>query len=180
MEVTMMGRSLGDITFNGMAALFTLRDTLIPRDKVMSEVGIEQGFAVLDYGCGPGGYVLPTMDLVGPSGKYYALDRNPLAIRKVERLAASKGLANVETIQSDCATGLPDASVDIVLLYDIFHMLEDADGVLRELWRVLKPDGTLSVSDHHLKEDAIVSGMTSGGLFRMTSKGKKTCSFAKA
>jgi len=85
----------------------------------------------------------------------------------------------VETIQSDRATGLPDASVDVVLLYDIFHLLDDPDGVLRELYRVLKPNGTLSISDHHMKEDGIVSGVTSGGLFELTNKGKKTYGFAK-
>jgi len=170
---------LGNITFYGMSAIFKVRDILIPRDKVLSEVGIEPGFTVLDYGCGPGGYVLATLDLVGLAGKLYVLDRNPRAIRRVEKLIAHKGLTNVETIQSDRATGLPDASVDVVLLYDIFHMLDDPDGVLRELYRVLKPNGSLSISDHHMKEDGIVSGVTSGGLFELTNKGKKTYGFAK-
>lgn len=63
-----------------------------------------------------------------------------------------KKLANVETIHSDCKTGLPDNSVDAVLLYDTFHDLSDPDGVLEELHRVLKPDGILSFSDHHMKK----------------------------
>jgi ubiquinone/menaquinone biosynthesis C-methylase UbiE len=173
-----VSRSLGDITFNGMSALFKVRDTILPRGKVLSEVGIEPGSTVLDFGCGPGGYVQPALELVGSSGKYYALDRNPQAIRRVDKLTASKALTNVKTIQSDCATDLPDASVDVVLLYDIFHMLDDPEGVLRELCRVLRPDGTLSVSDHHMKEEKIVSQVTSGGLFKLKSKGKKTFSFA--
>lgn len=173
-----MGRSFY-LPCSIMSALFKVRDTILPRSKVLSEVGIEPGFTVLDYGCGPGGYIQPALDLVGPSGKYYALDRDPQAVRRVDKLSVSKGLTNVETIQSDRATGLPDASVDVVLLYDIFHMLDDPDGVLRELYRVLKPNGTLSISDHHMKEDGIVSGVTSGGLFELMNKGKKTYGFAK-
>jgi ubiquinone/menaquinone biosynthesis C-methylase UbiE len=175
-----MNKSMGALTFKGMTVLFKLRDILIPREKVLDEVGIKPGFKVLDYGCGPGGYILPTLDLVGASGKIYALDIHPLAIRKVQQLASSKGLANVETILSDRATGLPDASIDVVLLYDIFHMLEDPDGILKELQRVLAPDGFLSFSDHHMKEGKIISTVTSGGPFKLIKQGQKTYSFAKA
>jgi len=80
----------------------------------------------------------------------------------------------VETICSGRETGLPDSSVDVVLLYDTFHGLGDPSGVLGELHRVLKPGGILSFSDHHMNEDEIVSSLTSGGLFRLSGKGDKT------
>jgi len=51
--------------------------------------------------------------------------------------------------------------------------------VLEELHRVLKPEGILSFSDHHMKESEILSRLTSGGLFRLWKKGKKTYSFLK-
>ena len=175
-----MNKPMSALTFKGMSILFKLRDILIPRKKVLDEVGLEEGFLVLDYGCGPGAYILPTRDLVGESGKIYALDIHPLAIRKVQELASRKGLANVKTILSDCATGLPDESMDVVLLYDIFHMLGDRDGVLNELCRVLKPNGILSFSDHHMKEDKIMTKVTSEGLFKLLKKGKKTYSFVKS
>ena len=44
------------------------------------------------------------------------------SIQRVQNIVSKKQLTNVETIHSDCQTGLPDDSVDIVLLYDIFHM----------------------------------------------------------
>ena len=168
------------LPFEAMTVVFKLRDVLIPRTKVLKEVGIEPGFLVLDYGCGPGGYILPTLELVGASGRVYALDINPLAIRMVQKLASSKGLANLQTILSDCATGLTDESIDVVLLYDIFHMLDDPDGILKELYRVLKPGGILSFSDHHMKKEKIVAQVTSGGLFALARKGRKTYSFTKS
>ncbi|MFC1955588.1 methyltransferase domain-containing protein [Chloroflexota bacterium] len=57
-------------------------------------------------------------ELVGSSGKIYALDIHPLAIKIVQGIAAKKHLTNVETVCSDCKTGLPDNSVDVVLLYE--------------------------------------------------------------
>jgi hypothetical protein len=78
----------------------------------------------------------------------------------------------VETIHSDCKTGLPDNSLDAVLLYDAFHDLSDPDGVL-------KPDGILSFSDHHMKEDEVASRVTNKGLFKLSSRDKRTHSFLK-
>jgi ubiquinone/menaquinone biosynthesis C-methylase UbiE len=145
----------------------------------LKEVGIKAGFHVLDYGCGPGGYIIPLAELVGESGKVYALDIHPLAIRKVQDIASKKRLANVETILSDCKTGLPDNTLDAILLYDAFHHLSDPDVVLRELHRVLKPDGILSFSDHHMKENEIVASVTNDGLFKLLKKGQRTYTFLK-
>lgn len=85
----------------------------------------------------------------------------------------------MKTICSDCKTGLPDNSVDVVLLYDTFHVLNDPKGVLKELYRVLKTNGFLSFSDHHMKENEILSRVTNGGLFKLSRKGKRTYSFLK-
>jgi ubiquinone/menaquinone biosynthesis C-methylase UbiE len=162
-----------------MSLTYKIRDLRRPRIHVLEEVGIKAGFQVLDYGCGPGSYVIPLAKLVGKSGKIYALDVHPFAIKTVQRLASKKGITNVKVILSDCDTGLPDASIDVVLLYDILHDLENRDKVLAELHRVLKPEGVLSVSDHHLEESEIISRVTKGGLFKFKSKGKRTLSFSK-
>jgi ubiquinone/menaquinone biosynthesis C-methylase UbiE len=64
-------------------------------------------------------------------------------------------------------------------LYDAFHHLNDRDRILQELHRVLKPDGILSFSDHHMKENEIVSGVTNNGLFSLSRKGQSTYTFVK-
>jgi ubiquinone/menaquinone biosynthesis C-methylase UbiE len=174
-----MDKAESNLGFRLMALGYRFRDLRLPRLNILKEVGIKPGFQVLDYGCGPGSYIIPLAELVGESGKVYALDIHPLAIRKVQDIASKKQLANVETILSDCQTGLPDNSLDVVLLYDTFHHLSDPDGVLKELHRVLKPDGILSFSDHHMKENEIVSGVTNSGLFRLSGKGQRTYSFLK-
>ncbi len=53
---------------------------------------IKPGTHVLDYGCGPGNYTIVAAELVGPSGKVYAVDIHPLAIREVQNKADIKGL----------------------------------------------------------------------------------------
>ncbi|MBN2060966.1 MAG: class I SAM-dependent methyltransferase [Deltaproteobacteria bacterium] len=163
-----------------MSVMFKVRDLLRPRSDVLKEAGIEPGFAVLDFGCGPGGYIAPLIELVGPSGKIHALDIHPLAIHEVKKMAKRKRFENIETIESDCRTGLPDNFVDTVLLHDVFHDLVRPDDILRELHRVLKADGTLSFSDHHMKEEEVLKRVTGSGIFKFVRKGRKTYSFAKA
>jgi len=174
-----MGKPEPNFHFKLMSFSYKFRDIFSPRKNILKEVGIKAGFHVLDYGCGPGSYIAAAAELVGKSGKIYALDIHPLAIQMVQNIASKKRLTNVKTICSDCRTGLPDSSVDVVLLYDIFHDLNDPNGVIEELHRVLKPEGILSFSDHHMKEDEILSKITSNGLFRLLKKGRKTYSFLK-
>jgi len=168
-----------NLGFGLMAFGYKFRDLRLPRKDILEEVGIIPGSHVLDYGCGPGGYIVALAELVGESGKIYALDIHPLAIQRVKDIASKKQLANVETILSDCQTGLPDNSLDVVLLYDIFHHFGDPNRILKELHRVLKPGGVLSFSDHHLKEDEILSGVTNSGLFSLSRKSQRTYSFLK-
>ncbi len=174
-----MRRLISKLSFELMALSFRLRDFFNPPRSILEEAGIEPGFRVLDYGCGPGSYVTVAAELVGKTGRVYALDINPLAVRRVQSIASKRKLTNVETICSDCRTGLPDNSVDVVLLYDTFHLLNNPNEVLEELHRVLKPEGILSFSDHHMKESEILSRVTNRGLFRLWKKGKKTYSFLK-
>ena len=169
---------MSNIWFRLMALEFKIRDYRHPRQEIVSEVGLKAGFQVLDYGCGPGGYVPAVSEAIESSGKLYALDALPIAIDMVKKIVAKKGLKNVETILSDCATGLPDQELDAVLLYDTFHDLEDQNAVLTELHRVLKPNGLLSFSDHHMEENDIISKITGTGLFKLQKKGKYIYSFA--
>jgi ubiquinone/menaquinone biosynthesis C-methylase UbiE len=174
-----MGKPEPNFHYRLMALSYKFRDFFLPRINVLKEVGIEPGFHVLDYGCGPGSYTASLAKLVGQSGRVYALDMHPLAIQMVQDIAARKGLNNIETIHSHCATGLENGVIDVVLLYDTYHDLADPDGVLKELHRVLKPNSVLSFSDHHMKEDEILSQITRTNLFTLSRRGKTTYSFSK-
>ena len=174
-----MDKPMSNFDFQFMSVGYKFRDFFMPRLNILKDVGIKPGFHVLDFGCGPGSYIVPLAKLVGESGKIYALDIHPLAIQKVKDIALKKQLTNVETILSECQTGLPDNSLEVVLLYDAFHHLSDPDMVLKELHRVLKPDGILSFSDHHMKEKEIVAGAINDRLFRLLRKGQRTYTFLK-
>jgi ubiquinone/menaquinone biosynthesis C-methylase UbiE len=139
-------------------------------DTVLTGVGIKPGDVLLDFGAGPGAFSLSAAKLVGASGHVYAVDIVLAAARKITRLARQEGITNLTAITSDCATGLPAASIDIALLFDILHMLSQPDAVLGELHRVLKPGGRLAVNCHHWTEEQITGTVQKGGLFASTGK----------
>jgi ubiquinone/menaquinone biosynthesis C-methylase UbiE len=160
------------LSYRSMSFMFKMRDIVSPRGQVLDELNIREGYKILDFGCGPGSYILPAAKLVGGTGKIYALDMNPAAILTVKSLVARNKLSNVEMILSDYATGLRQGAIDVVLLYDILHYLKNPKTVFEEIHRVVKPGGILSVSDHHVKGEEIISQISGTGLFRILQRGK--------
>jgi len=160
-----------------MSLILQIRDLLYPPQKVLSEVEITPGICVLDFGCGIGSYSIETAELLARSGKVFALDIHPLAVEDVSKTALKKKLTNLETILSDCETKLPSNSVDIILLYHVFHDLKNPDKVLHELHRVIKPQGILSFSEFRVEK--ISPGIAKTGLFQLQRKGNRTHTFMK-
>jgi ubiquinone/menaquinone biosynthesis C-methylase UbiE len=162
-----------------MALYLKLRERFgKPRERLAS-VGLDRGHVVLDYGCGIGSYTLPAAQIVGDKGRVYALDIHPLAIQTVERRARAGNLANITTIHSDRETGLPDESVDVVLLYDVLHSVPYRGALLRELHRILKPDGLLSVLPDHMEEEVLMRTLEAGKLFVLQDRQGKVFAFQK-
>ena len=165
--------------FKFMLKHFKQRDKkYLPLNKI-EKTKINEGSIVLDYGCGPGSYSIAVAEVVGNTGKVYAVDIHPLAIKEVEKRAREKELKNIETILTDCDTKLEDNSIDVVLLLDIYHDLSNPERILQELHRVLKKNGWLSVDDHHFKDDEIIGKITNIGLFKFIERKDEVFNFTK-
>ena len=89
--------------------------------------------------------------------------------------ARKKGVSNIQTILSDLETGLPDQSVDIVWMCDVFHEIGQKQALLEELHRVLKKDGVLAIYDS--MRDRVLS--YTNGLFLLNGKDGNLLKFVK-
>jgi len=174
-----MDKTNENLHFKLMSFKFRIRDFFNPPKNILKELDIKPGYYVLDFGCGPGSYSFSASRLVGSNGKVFALDINPSTIDRIKKIALKKGLDNIETILPTCRTNLARNSIDMILLFDVYHDLSNKIQVLEELYRVLKPEGILLVSDHHLKKEIILSGITKKGLFKLQKENKKIYSFLK-
>ena len=110
--------------------------------------GIKEGSHVLDYGCGPGFVTIPAAKIVGSQGILYALDIHPAAIKIIEKKIKKHKLKNVKTIITDNGTGLPNESIDIVLLFNVIFMINDKEKLIDELYRIFKKGGIISIVNH--------------------------------
>lgn len=100
---------------------------------------------VVDFGCGYGTFTIPAAARM--RGTLTALDIDPAMVGLVEDKAAQEGLANVRAVVRDFigqGTGLPDASQAHAMVFNLLH-IEDPLGLLREVRRILKPEGSVSV-----------------------------------
>ena len=160
-------KPLPNITFRLMAFFLALHRRFVDIRKPMERAGIKEGQTILDFGCGPGFYTIAAAKMVGAKGKVYALDIHPLAVRSVEKKAKKEGLTNITTILSDRDTGLPDQSIDVALAYDMIHMVKDKQALARELHRILKPNGLLSVIVGHIQVEDVLKILEQDGLFSL-------------
>ncbi|MEW6041396.1 MAG: methyltransferase domain-containing protein [Elusimicrobiota bacterium] len=168
-----------NIGFRIMSLVLRIRDIFRNPERTLKEVGLKKGQSVLDYGCGIGSFTLPAAKIVGENGMVYALDIHPLAIKTIERIIKGRGISNIKTILSNIDTGLRNESVDIVLLYDTFHMVKDKEGLLKELHRVLKSGGILSINAEHMEEDEFLNILTKANLFSLVKQKEKLFKFKK-
>ncbi len=118
-------------------------ESLFDADAILACFGLRGDVAEL--GCGYGTFTLPLARRI--QGTVYAIDIDPRMVQTVRQRAARAVLGNIQATTRDILTGgfgVPDASVDGVLLFNILHGELPLD-MLAEARRVLKPGGTLAV-----------------------------------
>ena len=132
--------------------------------EVLERVGIRRGCVVLDFGCGSGTYTIPAARLAGSRGRVYALDKDKVALEGLGKKALKEGLRNIQTIlSSDLATGLGDECVDVVLLHDVIHLIDERAALFGKVYEVLKPGGQVSVYPMHVDSDEVSRQMRESG-----------------
>ena len=141
--------------------------------EVLKKVGVRKSQIVVDYGCGSGTFTIPTARIVGKQGKVYAFEARPDLLERIKERAGDEGLTNIETVLSDRSkpnTGFQDASVDVILVYDMMHEVGNRLELLQELHRVLKGDGILSVFPMHMGTENFIDVIRAYGLFCLRNR----------
>ncbi len=119
---------------------------LINDETVFAILNICAGQTILDAGCGNGYMAKKFSQLVGSTGKIYALDPDGGSIAKLKKEVEK---TNIEAFVGDITrpSGLKASSVDSIYLSTVFHIFSasQVDGFVSEIKRILKPNGRLAV-----------------------------------
>ena len=122
---------------------------LIDPKKALALIAVKPGSRFLDLACGFGHYSLAIADRIGEKGLVYAVDLWQEGIDSLNREIAKGGMTNIRPIVADIRNRLPveERSIDACLLATILHDLakEDRKATLREVVRLLKPGGMLTI-----------------------------------
>jgi len=106
---------------------------------------------VLDLGCGPGTYTIDVARAVGDEGKVFAVDIQLEMIKKLERKLKKQENEDINNIELRVADAyeLPfqDKFFDLVYMVTVLPEIPDRQRALEEVYRVLKNEGILAVSE---------------------------------
>src|SRR3989344_920297 len=139
-------RAIYPIYCRGMA----IGEFLSPQ-KALRAAHIEEGMSVADFGVGAGFFARAAARAAGPSGIVWAVDCHREGLARVRALAAGEGLFNIElspgSIEEKGGSHLPDESMNLVIAANVLFSCERKEGVVEEIWRVLKPRGKALLID---------------------------------
>ena len=117
--------------------------------EVIRALALKPDAVIADIGAGTGYFAVRLANMV-PQGRVYGVDIEPDMVKYLAERAKREQRANVVAV-----AGAPDdpklpAKVDLVLLVDVYHHIEQRESYFRKLRGYLKPGGRVAVIDFRL------------------------------
>ncbi|WP_227006309.1 class I SAM-dependent methyltransferase [Rufibacter latericius] len=121
----------------------------------IQKLDLQPNQVVADVGAGTGYYTFRIAPLV-PQGKVFAVEVQDEFVAALEAKAKELQLSNVSVVKGSAQSpNLPEASVDLALMVDVYHELEYPREMLQALHRALKPTGKLLLLEYRAEDPSV-------------------------
>jgi len=125
-----------------------LRKKVLPASRILREAGLREEMIFADVGCGNGYFTFPASDIAGSRGKVFALDISSELLADINIRAKEENKTNIEVIKTEENNlRISKESVDLAFSCNVMHEAKDLDLFLKEIKRVLKPQGRIVIID---------------------------------
>lgn len=123
------------------------RDEWQKPHEVIQALALKPGAVVADIGAGTGYFAARLANMLA-KGTVYAVDLEPDMVKYLGERAQREGLKNLKPVAARPDDARLPAKVDLILLVDVYHHIDDRERYFRKLAASLKPGGRLSVIDY--------------------------------
>jgi len=121
------------------------RDSYLPTDRLIDELGLHGGETVVDYGAGTGYLTLPLAAAVGEQGRVLAVDESEPMVERLRDTVAEWSVVEPLLIAAN-RVPVEDGAVTGILAVNLLHEVR-GEQALAEMRRMLAGDGRLIVAD---------------------------------
>ncbi|MDA2933320.1 class I SAM-dependent methyltransferase [Acidobacteria bacterium AH-259-D05] len=124
-------------------------------DKVIESLNVSRGDHVADIGAGEGYFTFMLADAVGPNGMVYAVEVEEAKVSELREKVEENGYSNIVVVSGEYEDPLlPDHEIDLALLCNTYHHIENRTAYFYRLRSDLKENGRVAVID--MKDELIV------------------------
>jgi len=125
-------------------------------NKALDYIGIAPGSSVADIGAGSGYFTTRLAERVGPTGRVYANDIQQGMLDLIEARLEARNLRNVQLVLgTPDDPRLPEASLDLALMVDVYHEFSAPELMLQQLFAALKPGGRLVLLEYRAEDPRV-------------------------
>lgn len=123
-------------------------------DEIIMELDLKGNETFMDAGCGDGHNAIKVLEDYNHKGTVYAVDIYDASIEDMETYKKENDVENLINIGADITEGIPgigDASIDVVLLVNVFHGFKASrklDEAVEELKRIVSDEGKIAIMDY--------------------------------
>jgi precorrin-6B methylase 2 len=122
-------------------------------DLLIRDLNLKPGMVIADVGAGTGYLTRKIAKQIGATGVAYAVDVQPEMIEIMQKLAKAANISNIKSVLSTVQkVNLPDQSIDLAIMVDVYHELEYPFEMMSSLIASLKPGGQLVFVEYRAED----------------------------